>query len=181
MDEKRDMPRIAAFDPGGVSASAALLLHGGEMDDFSTIFLDMVDLKTCPDGENRQIDGAALADILERWEPDVAVIENVQPMPSIPGPNGERRSMGAASSFRFGLGCGIIRGVVAAYQIPIVMCHPRSWKAHFGFKGSDKQMSIDLIKSRYPETAKFLTLKKHHGKADACCLAAYYAAKRGML
>jgi len=173
--------RIMAIDPGGVNASAALLLHGGEMDDFSTIFLDMVDLKTCADGENRQIDGKALANILERWEPDVAIIENVQPMPAIPDKEGNRRSMGAASSFRFGLGCGIIRGVVMAYQIPIVMCHPRSWKSHYKLKGSDKQQDIALIKQIHPSSEKFITLMKHHGRADAGLMAAWYAEKQGML
>jgi len=170
--------RIAAFDPG-INGSAALLVRGGDFDP-APRFLDMVDLATIPDGEKRQLDASFICDLMEKWVPDVVVIENVQPMPSIPGPDGARRSMGAASSFRFGLACGMIRGVVAVYTTPVVMVHPQSWKRHFGLKGPDKQMSVELIKHRYPEARKFITLKKHHGLADACCLALYHAEKMGM-
>lgn len=174
------MTRIAAFDPG-INASAVLLKHGAEMADFETHFVDMVDLKTVPDGENRQLDVDFICDLLERWEPDVAVIENVQPMPSIPGPGGERRSMGAASSFRFGLACGMIRGVVRAYQVPVVMCHPQSWKRHFGLKGSDKKQGVEVIKRIQPSAVPFITLVKHHGRADAGLMALWHAEKIGML
>jgi hypothetical protein len=172
--------RVAAFDPG-INASAALLVHGAEMDDFASHFLNMVDLKTVPDGENRQLDVDHICDLLDRWEPDVAVIENVQPMPSIPGKDGLRRSMGAASSFRFGLACGMIRGVVRAYQVPVVMVHPQSWKRSFGLKGSDKKQDAAKLLELHPAAAKFITLQKHHGRADAGLMAAWYAEKRGML
>lgn len=172
--------RIASFDPG-INASAALLLHGGEMSDFDSQFIDMVDLKTVPDGENRQLDVDHICELLDAWVPDVAVIENVQPMPSIPGKDGFRRSMGAASSFRFGLACGMIRGVVRAYQVPVVMCHPQSWKRSFALKGSDKKQDAAKLLELHPAAAKFITLQKHHGRADAGLMAIWYAERRGML
>lgn len=172
--------RIAAFDPG-INASAALLLHGSEMADFETHFVDMVDLRTVPDGENRQLDAQHICDLMERWVPDVVVIENVQPMPSIPGADGKRRSMGAASSFRFGLACGMIRGVVAVYTTPVVMCHPQSWKRHFGLKGGDKKQGVELVKRLQPSAMPFITLVKHHGRADAGLMALWHAEKMGML
>jgi hypothetical protein len=172
--------RIAAFDPG-INGSAALLLHGAEMADFETHFVEMVDLATVPDGEKRQLDADFICGLMERWVPDVVVIENVQPMPSIPGADGVRRSMGAASSFRFGLACGVIRGVVAVYTTPVVMVHPQSWKRHFGLKGSDKKQGVELIKRMYPSAAPFITLVKHHGRADAGLMAVWHAEKSGML
>jgi hypothetical protein len=172
--------RIAAFDPG-INASAALLQHGAEMEDFETRFLDMVDLATVPDGENRQLDVKFIGDLLVRWDPDVAVVENVQAMPSIPGPDGARRSMGAASSFRFGMACGMIRATVVAYGVPLVMCHPRSWKNHFKLKGPDKKQDAALCKELYPSSVPFITLVKHHGRADAGLMAAWYADRHGML
>lgn len=164
--------RVAAFDPG-INGSAALLRSGE--------FLDMVDLATIPDGENRQLDAGFICDLLERWVPDEVVIENVQPMPSIPGADGVRRSMGAASSFRFGLACGMIRGIVAVYGIPVTMVHPQSWKRHFGLKGADKKPHVELIKDRYPSSAPFITLAKHHGRADAGLMAAWHAERAGLL
>lgn len=172
--------RVAAFDPG-LNASAALFRRGGDMDEADQAFLDMVDLETVPDGEKRQINPDFLCALLERWAPDVAVIENVQPMPSIPGADGERRSMGAASAFRFGLACGMIRGIVAVYQIETVMVHPQSWKRHFGLKGPDKKPGVALIKQLQPSSAEFITLVKHHGRADAGLMALWYCEKRGML
>ena len=168
--------KIIAVDPG-INASAALLLH----EPFESRFLDMVDLRTIPDGENRQLDVDHICDLLERWVPDVAVIENVQPMPSIPGSDGERRSMGAASSFRFGLACGMIRGVVRAYQIEVIMVHPASWKRSFGLKGPDKKQDSAKLLKLYPAAAKFITLQKHNNRSDAGLMAVWYAERRGML
>lgn len=170
---------IAAFDPG-INASAALLSYG-EGGSAPTRFLDMVDLPTIADGEKRQLDCAWIGSMLERWEPDIAVVENVQPMPSIPGSDGERRSMGAASAFRFGLSVGMIRGVLMAYQVPVELLHPQSWKRHFGLKGPDKAKGVVLLKTLRPEVAEFITLVKHHGRADAGLMALCYAEKRGML
>lgn len=182
--EKINM-RIAAFDPG-INASAALLHHGAEMDDFETSFLDMVDLATVPDGENRQLDVKFIGDWLVKWDPDVAILENVQPMPSAPWKRDdeERVSMGAASAFRFGMACGMIRATIVAYQVPLVMCHPTSWSNFFGLKKLGKlkkAKGAELLKARYPSSAKFITLVKHHGRADAGLMAAWYAEKRGML
>lgn len=176
------MTLIMGIDPG-LNASAALLQrdwnrHGH----FAYRFVDMVDLDTEPDGENRQIDVAALGALLERFDPDVVVIENVQPMPSIPDPRtGQRRSMGAASSFRFGMAVGMIRATVKAYALPIELVHPISWKKHFGLKGSDKKQDSACIKQLVPNAADFITLVKHHGRADAGLLALYYAQKTGMV
>ena len=170
---------IMAVDPG-INASAALLSYG-DGGNQPTRFLDMVDLDTLPDGEKRQIDGEALGALLERWEPDQSVVENVQPMPSIPGADGQRRSMGAASAFRFGMACGTIRGVLMAYQVPVELVHPQSWKRHFKLKGPDKKLGVELLKSLRPEVVEFITLVKHHGRADAGLMALWYAEKRGML
>ena len=164
-------------DPG-INASVAFLEFG---EGRPSEFIAMLDLPTMDDGENRQIDAEKFSDYLEKFSPDIAVIENVQPMPSIPGADGARRSMGAASSFRFGLACGMIRGVVRAYQVPVVMVHPQSWKRSFGLKGSDKKQDAAKLLELHPAAAKFITLQKHHGRADAGLMAVWYAEKRGML
>jgi hypothetical protein len=167
------MGKIAAFDPG-LNASAALL-DGGK-------FLDMVDIRRIPDGQNEQLDADHICDLLESWRPDEVVIENVQPMPSIPDKKtGKRRSMGSASAFRFGMQCGVIRGVVRVYGYNPIMVHPQSWTGFFGLKGGDKKPHVALIKDRYPSSVPFITLVKHHGRADAGLMAAWRSETRGLL
>lgn len=181
---------IMGVDPG-INASAALLRHGsgGEMDDAGdTEFIDMVDLGTESDGENRQIDVGELGELLERWDPDVAVVENVQPMPSIPDKaTGVRRSMGAASAFRFGLACGMIRATIRAYQIETVMVHPRTWTKHFKLSGGGKTPTqfkaaqSEFLLQLQPSAKRFITLVKHHNRANAGLVGLWYAEKRGIL
>lgn len=167
---------LIGIDPGLRGAACALCNDFG-----SVAFLDVIDLPTLPDGEKRQIDGAALGAWLEKIEPDHAFIENVQPMPSIPGPAGDRRTMGAASSFRFGMACGQIRGVVVAYQIPLTLTVPRVWKRHFNLKGPEKEKSIMKAISLLPKIRPFLQRRKDDNRAEAALLALYGFDKLGML
>lgn len=166
---------IIGIDPGQNASAAFMGLMSRE-------FIDIVDLKTVADGENRQIDVNHLASLLEKYEPDHAVIENVQPMPSIPDKfTGQRRSMGAASAFRFGLACGMIRGVIRAFDIPVTMVTPQSWQRHFELKGSDKKPHIEAIKKLYPSSVRFITRQMDHGRADAGLIVAWYVERREML
>jgi len=40
---------------------------------------------------------------------------------------------------------------------------------------------VALIKEMHPSSAEFITLVKHHGRADAGLIACWYSEKRGML
>lgn len=165
---------LAGLDPGLSGGVAAFDTEAGR-------FVNMCPIQTRADGSNRQIDYKWLCEWLEAQAPDVAVIENVQPMPSMPGANGVRRSMGATSAFRYGLACGQLRGIIQAYGVECVYIHPRTWKGAFGLKGGDKQTGVEKLKQTHPETAQFITLKKLHGLADAGYLALYYAEQQGFV
>lgn len=178
---------IMGVDPGLRGAAALLqrdLNRHGRLD---YIFLDMTDLETEPDGESRrQPDAAFLGALLERWNPDVVVIENVQ-VAVIPDRNpgaakGFRQSaMSPSDAFRFGLACGMQRGVVKAYGYDPVLVHPRTWTLALGLKGGDKKPHIAKIIELVPSAAQFITLAKHDGRADAALMAFWYANKTGML
>lgn len=160
---------IASYDPGVNGACCVVhYSHNSGM-----MVEDCIDLPTAEDGQNRQVDVPALVEWLSIWKIDEAVIENVQPMPSIPGKDGLRRPMGAASSFRFGMACGQIRGTMAALGARIVLVHPQSWKRHFELSGPNKensrQKAIELISG----SDEFLARKKDHQRAEAMLLALY--------
>jgi Holliday junction resolvasome RuvABC endonuclease subunit len=170
------MTIILGVDVGISGALAAI-----EVGDMGSIeLIDCIDIPTCSDHTNRQIDVVAFGAFIERITPDIAYIENVTPMPSIgPGP---ARSMGATSAFRFGMACGAIRAVVAAYSIPYRLVTPQVWKRASGFlKGANKEASRQLALRVLPECAPFLKRKLDHNRADALLLALYGANQKGML
>lgn len=103
----------------------------------------------------------------------MATIEKVSPMPSIPV-MGERRSMGVTSAFNFGKGYGIWIGILSALGIPFEEVHPLTWKkTMMADMGKEKDASRVKAMQIYPDTAADLTLKKHHGRADALLLAEF--------
>lgn len=176
---------IAAFDPGLHGAAALLRRDLNRHGVLASTFLDMVDLPTIPDGETRkQIDVPFIGQLLERWNPDIAIVENVQvavpPQAATTGGGGRRSAMSPSDAFRFGLSCGMIRGAIAAYNIDIVMVHPRTWTAAFQLKGGDKRPHVAKIKELEPSCREFITLAKHDGRADAGLMALWYAEQIGV-
>jgi crossover junction endodeoxyribonuclease RuvC len=163
---------LASFDPG-LSGAACFMVDGK--------IVELMDMPTLPDGSNRQVDVMALCRRIDKWAPSFAVIENVQPMPSIPGANGVRRGMGAASSFRFGFATGQIRAAVTCYGIELRLVHPQSWKRWAGLKGPDKEQSRQKALELRPDAVRWLGLKKDHNKAEALILALYGIDQMGML
>lgn len=164
---------LMSVDPG---LSGAVCFFG------NGVLLELLDIPTLPDGaSNRQVDVTALCRRIDKWAPTHAIIENVQPMPSIPGADGLRRGMGAASSFRFGFATGQIRATCTCYGMEVRLVHPQSWKRWAGLKGSDKEQSRQRALALMPTAAKWLPLKRDHNKAEALILALYGADTLGFL
>lgn len=159
---------IVGIDPGINGSAAALSLADSACTEY---VMDAIDLPTIEDGSKRQIDDYALARWLCMINPNVVVIENVQPMPSIPGVGGERRSMGSASSFRFGMAVGQIRATVRGIGTEPRLVHPQVWKRHFDLKGGDKEGSRQLALRLWPMSAYLLKRKLDHQRAEAMLIA----------
>lgn len=178
---------VAAFDPG-LHGAAALLRHDiNRHGRLAYRFIDIVDIPSIEDGERRpRVNVPFIGTLLERWGPDVVVIEAVGvPIFSNRNPGadkGFRQSpMSSSDAFQFGKSCGRLEGCVEAYGFEPVMANPRSWTSALGLKGGDKKPHAALIKQLVPSAAEFITLAKHDGRADAACMAYWYAQKRGML
>jgi len=167
------MGLIIGFDPGINGSAAALCPADADGPEF---IADAIDLPTMPDGSKRQIDDFAL----ERWlrrlgRVSHAVIENVRAMPSIPDEDGERRSMGSASAFRFGMAAGQLRATVRmVLQIEPEFVEPAVWKRYFALS-SDKEESRRLALRLFPHSAYLLTRKKDHQRAEAMLVAKWRA------
>ena len=110
---------------------------------------------------NREMNPAGMVALLRGPDIGLAVIERVGAMPK----------QGVASTFRFGFGCGVGRGVVAAMGIPIMLVTPQEWKREFGLIGQPKEASREKALQLFPELSGELDLKKHHGRADALLIA----------
>lgn len=165
---------IIGLDPGISGAAAAIDI--GDMGGIELI--DIIDLPSCADGTKRQLHIAPFGAWLEKIAPDLAIIENVQPMM---GKGGDSQAMMGANSFRFGMACGALRGVLGAYSIPYRLVTAQSWKRSYGLRGSDKEASRKMALSQMPAAAHFLKRKLDHNRGDALLLALYGANQKGML
>jgi Holliday junction resolvasome RuvABC endonuclease subunit len=140
--------RVLGVDPGAISGAYALVT--------SNLLSPLVDDIPVVD---RQVDAAEWGRIVTSLRPHVAVVEQVGSMPK----------QGVASTFKFGMGCGLIRGVLAGAGVPIINVTPAKWKKHFGLN-SDAEKSRALAIRRFPTSVR-LARKKDHGRAEALLIA----------
>lgn len=141
---------IAGIDPGLTGAVAVVNDNGRKIID--TCLMPVT---------NKEVDIAALVDILQEWEVKHVYLEKAQAMPK----------QGVVSMFTYGVGYGMIRGALTSAKIPYTLIHPATWKRVM-CKDMDKGKTASLtrVKQLYPE----LRLKNsEHGKADAILLAVY--------
>ena len=164
--------RIVGIDPG-ISGAIGVL---GENCSLVEVF-DMPTVLTNKSSNRQMVNAYELAKRLRTHVVNapagmVAVIENVQAMPSIPGVNGERRGMGSASAFAFGKSYGIIVGALAALGVSLELVTPTRWKSHFQLT-RDKDQARELAQRLWPQAE--LGLKRHHNRAEALLVARYYS------
>jgi Holliday junction resolvasome RuvABC endonuclease subunit len=143
--------KIIGIDPGSVSAAYAVI-------DDNMKILDVDDVPVV----DRMVDAAGWSQIVEFWEPNRAVIEQVSAMPK----------QGVASSFRFGMGVGLLRGVVTALGVPTTQVAPSKWKKDYGLD-TDGEKSRALALRHWPNCIN-LKRVKDHGRAEALLLARWY-------
>lgn len=142
---------FAAIDPGAVNAAIAVF-H-----DEKPILAD--NLRTV----NSMIDSAAFARVLQDLRVERVVVENVHSMPG----------QGVSSSFRFGMGTGIIHGVTGALRLPLTLVAPTVWKKVHKI-GADKEKARQLAIRSWPEMARYLERKMDADRAEALLIGDWY-------
>ena len=143
---------FAAIDPGSVHAAIAVF-H-----DHTPVFVD--DIRTV----NGMLDAAALAHAIRDMKVQHVVVENVHSMPK----------QGLSSTFKFGMGVGIIHGVAGALRLPLTLVAPSQWKAFHGLISKDKEGSRALAVHKWPEHNPHLDRKKDADRAEALLIGDWY-------
>lgn len=166
--------RILGVDPG---LNGALAIFDPSKSPASGLRWVVEDVPVIGD-DKRELNAAVLRDFLRRYSPDHAFVELVSAMPSIPGPNGVRRGMGATSAFRFGGVFYGLKAVLSCCDVPFETITPQSWKKYYGMKGPDKEASRLKALNLFPDASAFLARKKDQNRAEAMLIAKCGAARQ---
>ena len=145
------MREVWGIDPG---LGGALVFLG--RDDFVEIH-DMPVVEVS--GRKRMISAVGVADILSTRECP-CVIEKVAARPG----------QGVTSMFSFGMGYGIILGVVASLMRPTFHITPQQWRRELKVQ-SGKDASRQRAMELYPFHSASFSRKKDDGRADALLIA----------
>jgi len=155
---------ILGIDPGlsgAVSLFDITLKKPLELYDIPTI--------TSQNSDKRTIDipklSIYISSMVKNYSILCACIEKVHAMPD----------QGVVSMFNFGMGYGILLGLLTANGLKIVEIAPSAWKAGLNLS-SDKRESLALVKKLYPSHAESFKRIKDNGRAEAL-LIAHFAAK----
>lgn len=143
--------RVLGVDPG-VSGAMAML-------DTAMGGLYMADMPAPRVKGRRQINEGALGELIRVIEPDFAWIERVHSMPK----------QGVTSSFSFGLSYGLVRGILAALEVPTQLVTPQEWKRMFRV-GADKNEARIVACRIFPSAAGRFT---NDGRAEAALIALF--------
>lgn len=155
--DERSIVKVLGVD-AGLDGAIALVGHG---------FLAVEDIPTMGSGRQRIVNGVALSDIINRWQPELAVIEKVHAYPK----------QGVSSAFRFGQALGTAEGVIAGCKIPIKYVSPAAWKRSYRLS-SDKEEARMRAIQLFPHISDRLSRKKDHDRAEALLIAALHTDDR---
>ena len=147
---------ILGIDPG---LSGALAAHAGT----HLIVRDMPTFALTRGGKNkREIDCVQLVAIVRELNAREAWLEQVSSMPG----------QGVSSVFAFGQAFGIIKGILAALNVPLHLVTPRVWKKALNVPAA-KDGARARASQLMPWAAEYWPLVKHDGRAEAALIALY--------
>lgn len=112
----------------------------------------------------RVIDESELARFVDEHSTNIkkVVIEKVHAMPK----------QGVTSTFNFGMGYGIIRGIVSANFLPVEYITPQEWKKAL-HASANKDSARERASELFPRYSDQWNLKKWDGRAEAAMIAYY--------
>ena len=148
---------ILGIDPG-LNGALAWVSDDGHL-------ISVADMPTLEINGKKKVSPQILtADISFRL-PRLVVVEEVGAMPG----------QGVTSMFNFGYSAGIIAGVVAGLQLPIVYYRPAVWKRQAGVP-ADKGAARQMAQRFWPGCRDFDRVRDD-GRAEAALLARWIATK----
>lgn len=150
---------VIGIDPG-VSGAIAVV---------HTKAVACFDMPTIEVRGKRHVSAAGIRKILQHAVDDsplgieAVVLEHVQGV----------QGTGATSAFSFGRSFGLVEGVVAAMELPLVLVRPQLWTKALCVsrdKGAHRQAAVNL----WPKQADAFARVKDDGRADAALLCHWY-------
>jgi crossover junction endodeoxyribonuclease RuvC len=159
---------ILGIDPG-LQGALALYCYS------TNLIFECVDMPITAPPAKKEVDGYKLSSWVDRHAKYIrlACIEDVGAMTYKDG-TGQIRGQGAAASFAFGQGSGIVIGALASYMIPMRFVSPSGWKMAMGLSSS-KGLSRERATALFPCQAELFKRAKDDGRAEACLLALFGA------
>lgn len=150
------------IDPGLEGAVCVVGATGDLLDWCDTPTLEVVNGKSTKREYADPMMAKILGGIRDRWDVQRVALEKVHSMPE----------QGVASSFHFGVGFGLWRGIIAAMGLRLELVPPQRWKrALMADMGREKDASRLRALQLWPGQAEVFKLKKHHGRSDAALIA----------
>jgi len=165
--------RWIGIDPG---LDGALALIDGDAVDF--VDMPTITLQGAKKS-HRELDLHQIIAAIKGWSSEgqqiCIAIERQQAMPATL--NG--RQQGGVSTFRTGMGYGMLIGMLETLGVPYELVAPVSWKSKImADSPKDKDASRTVARRLFPLAAPHLNLKKHHGRADALLIAEFARRRR---
>jgi crossover junction endodeoxyribonuclease RuvC len=148
--------KIIGIDPGLTGAVAVFDLNNKAL---AVHDMPTVELKS-GSSKKRSLSEPMLASILKNVDAEHAFIEHVSARPG----------QGVTSMFNFGVTYGVIRGVLAALDIPFTAVAPVKWQRDLALK-QGKDANRAKAAELFPAFANNFTRVKDDGRADAALLA----------
>ena len=157
--------RVAVYvgiDPGLDGAVAVVCAGGGLLDWCDTPTLEV----ERRGARRREYADAMMARVLgcvaERWMVAGVALEHVHSMPA----------QGVRSSFTFGVGVGLWRGIIAGLGLPLSLVAPQRWRgALLDGMGRDKDASRLRALQLWPTSVDVFRRRRDDGRADAALMA----------
>jgi crossover junction endodeoxyribonuclease RuvC len=103
-----------------------------------------------------------LRELIRDLDPTHAYVERVHSMPL----------QGVVSAFTFGMGYGLIRGVLTGLGVPTTLVTPNEWKRALRM-GADKREARVIAGRMFPLNARDFARVRDDGRAEAVLLAFY--------
>lgn len=152
------MQYLVGIDPG---LSGGIAFYDPMMETLETIPMPVLKAGT---GAKNILDENELARLFDDKRPSIkkVYIEMVNAMPK----------QGVTSTFNFGMGFGILRGIVAANILPVEFVRPTKWKKELNVP-ANKDSARLRASQIFPKYADQWGLKKWDGRAEAALIAYY--------
>lgn len=146
---------IIGIDPGNSGALVVL--------DENLTPVEWMRMPTYSVGSSNRVNAAAVSAFIKNSNISHAYVENVHSMPA----------QGVSSVFTFGHALGVIMGVLGAFEIPVTMVTPQSWKKRANLINLGKDAARSKALQIYPNWRSLDKKIEGQAMADAALIARY--------